>query len=338
MQSIERLEPRIAPATFIVTSLNDAGEGTLRQAIERANDLPGADLIVFQKGLTGSIILDSAQLEVTDALTIKGPGSDKLAIDAANNSRIFSVTDDNPQIDSPFAISGLALFNGQAPAAEPGGAIRILESLKVRNCVFIANDSRQVGGAIQVAQGNGALLSVDIRGSTFIDNSADSAGGALFSGADGSVILKNNLFANNTSEDKSGAIAVASASVNPILVESCEFVSNRAEVRAGAGTIAGTMIVRNCLVDGNESGESVGGFDLFGDRIVVEGSKIIRNTSEQEGIGLNVLSFNSFLLRSSSVVGNESTGAFQVGNPLTAGGGLLINFCLLYTSPSPRDS
>jgi hypothetical protein len=62
MQSIELLEPRIAPATFIVTSLNNAGEGTLRQAIERANDLPGADLIVFQKGLTGSIILDSAQV------------------------------------------------------------------------------------------------------------------------------------------------------------------------------------------------------------------------------------------------------------------------------------
>jgi hypothetical protein len=39
-----------------------------------------------------------------------------------------------------------------------------------------------------------------------------------------------------------------------------------------------------------------------------------------------VLSFNSFVLRSTSVVGNESTGVFQVGNPLTAGGGLLINF------------
>jgi hypothetical protein len=47
----ELLEFRIAPATFIVTSLADAGPGSLRDA----NDQAGADVIVFERGLTGTI-------------------------------------------------------------------------------------------------------------------------------------------------------------------------------------------------------------------------------------------------------------------------------------------
>jgi hypothetical protein len=38
---IEALEARIAPATFLVTTLADAGDGSLRDAITKANAEPG---------------------------------------------------------------------------------------------------------------------------------------------------------------------------------------------------------------------------------------------------------------------------------------------------------
>ena len=64
-----------APATFVVTNLNDSGPGSLRQAILSANaNSPAADTINFQAGLTGTITLTSGELAITDSVTINGPG------------------------------------------------------------------------------------------------------------------------------------------------------------------------------------------------------------------------------------------------------------------------
>ncbi|HEX5701264.1 MAG TPA: hypothetical protein VFX77_11495, partial [Rubrobacter sp.] len=41
-------------ATYTVTNINDSGPGSLRQAITDANSSTGADLIVFQSGLSGT--------------------------------------------------------------------------------------------------------------------------------------------------------------------------------------------------------------------------------------------------------------------------------------------
>ena len=63
-------------ATFTVTNLNDAGAGSLRQAVIDANAAPGADTIIFDAGVTGTITLDDGcMIVIGDALTIQGPGS-----------------------------------------------------------------------------------------------------------------------------------------------------------------------------------------------------------------------------------------------------------------------
>src|SRR4030095_13391121 len=107
---IETLESRIAPATILVTSLADAGDGSLRAAIAEANDSPGADVILFHEGLTGVIGLSTGEMLITDTLAIKGPGASKLTIDARGDSRIFHAFDNDA--DSPLAVSGLSFFNG----------------------------------------------------------------------------------------------------------------------------------------------------------------------------------------------------------------------------------
>ncbi|HKB40299.1 MAG TPA: hypothetical protein VKD72_27965, partial [Gemmataceae bacterium] len=76
--SLEPLEDRTVPSTFTVRNLGDSGPGSLRQAILDANVLPGADLIRFAPGARdGTIVLSSGELNITDDLSIDGPGADR---------------------------------------------------------------------------------------------------------------------------------------------------------------------------------------------------------------------------------------------------------------------
>src|SRR4030095_7161833 len=174
----ELLESRIAPATFVVTTLSDSGEGSLRDAIATANANPGADVITFQSGLTGVIDMTGGQMNITDTLAIKGPGGTSLTINAHLQSRIFLVDDHNGAKDSPLTLSGLTLLQGKhAPIlgeSDRGGAIPSIESLNVNDCLFTRNLADGSGGAIVVLQvPDGVPISLDVRNSTFQTNSSE---------------------------------------------------------------------------------------------------------------------------------------------------------------------
>ncbi|WP_295577821.1 right-handed parallel beta-helix repeat-containing protein [uncultured Lamprocystis sp.] len=80
-------------ADFTVTNRNDAGLGNLRQAVRDANASPGPDTILFDSSVTGTILLTSGALTVTDPLTLEGPGRDVLMIDGAAVPAILQVED-----------------------------------------------------------------------------------------------------------------------------------------------------------------------------------------------------------------------------------------------------
>src|SRR3989449_355354 len=74
-------------AFFTVINTNDAGAGSLRQAILDANHNPGADVINFQIGQgTPTISLSSSLPEVTDPVTIDGStgGASRLELRGPN--------------------------------------------------------------------------------------------------------------------------------------------------------------------------------------------------------------------------------------------------------------
>ena len=70
----EGLEPRQLLTIFTVTTAADTGTGSLRDAIARSNNLPGADTINFAITPDGqtSILLESPLPKVVDRLTIDG--------------------------------------------------------------------------------------------------------------------------------------------------------------------------------------------------------------------------------------------------------------------------
>src|SRR5947208_337158 len=75
--NLQRLEDRVQPATFVVSNTLDAGVGSFRDAVLKANLASGADVIDLT-GVSGTISLLSALPAVTDIVTVNGPGSSNL--------------------------------------------------------------------------------------------------------------------------------------------------------------------------------------------------------------------------------------------------------------------
>src|SRR5262245_50088938 len=100
---VESLEDRTAPATFMVNTTQDevvAGDGklSLREAITRANDLAGADEIILPAGVFKLAIPGTSEdgnttgdLDVTDAVTIRGAGRNLTFIDGQQLDRVFEL-------------------------------------------------------------------------------------------------------------------------------------------------------------------------------------------------------------------------------------------------------
>jgi Right handed beta helix region len=192
-------------ATFTVTNLNDAGGGSLRQAILDANAASGADQVTFQSSLTGQITLGSQLPNITDPVDVVGPGADKLTVSGNNNSRIFYVY---PTVQGiPVTISGLTLTAGRPSAADPvsgrGGAVFIKYANVTLDRVVISNSTSpnfEFGGGVESAD-----ASLTVRSSTIIGNSAERGGGISIRHDDPGVITIENSTITGNRASSAGA-------------------------------------------------------------------------------------------------------------------------------------
>jgi hypothetical protein len=139
-----------------VTNLNDAGPGSLRQAI---GDTPAGGTVDFEPGLRGTITL-SYFLAALQDLTIAGPGADVITVSGGHGSDVFFI-----EANLTMAISGLTIADGNGMF----GGIYNGGTLTLTDCVLRGNSSTgPLGGAIF----NDGTLTVT--GSTLSGNSAGS--------------------------------------------------------------------------------------------------------------------------------------------------------------------
>src|SRR5262245_27350902 len=113
------LEDRTMPSTFTVLNLDDDGPGSLRQAISDARTAPGADVIEFQAGLSGTIGLTSGPLSIADDVTVKGPGAGVIAISGNDLLQVIAVSDAAAHV----VLSDLSIVHGRASR---GGGLLLL--------------------------------------------------------------------------------------------------------------------------------------------------------------------------------------------------------------------
>lgn len=131
-----------SPAVQVVSTLDDDGPGSLRQAIQNA---AAGDTITFT--VTGTIALTNGELLITNDLNIAGPGANQLAISGGDISRVFEIGS-----NAVVNISGLTISEGHArngfntyscdrssACGDPGGGIYNAGTLSLSYCTVRNN-------------------------------------------------------------------------------------------------------------------------------------------------------------------------------------------------------
>ncbi len=197
---------------FIVNTLADSGAGSLRDAVEQANLLAGADTITFS--VAGTIVL-GGELALTDDVTIDGDitndGRADVTISGNNATRIFNQSGATTDVVlQSLTLTNANGFNGGAMLAT-GGTLQISDSTfsgntgvygggleiigaaaTISNSLFVNNFGSYVAGGIYLKSGSLALT-----GTTLAYNFTNGAGGAISMLA-GSATITNSTIAKNT--------------------------------------------------------------------------------------------------------------------------------------------
>ena len=302
----EPLESRRLLAVFSVSSIDDAGPATLRQAISDANANPGHDTINFAAALTGqTIVLDGSELSISDAVTITAAPFNGVTIDADNRSRIFDIVAD----DGDFTFSGLTLTRGLTVASfESGAAIRSMTSgkLTVSNSTITDNGTigfRSDGGAIY------AKADVDVIRSIVTNNRATGTiadGGGIFS--DGNVSVTNSSVSGNTSDGSGGGINARDLTLTGTLVDGNESDSY------GGGVRVLDLVMTQSSISGNSSANDGGGVRATRDVVAMD-SAVNNNQGRGYGGGISTSGGDLYLV-DTAVSGNTTTAFSAIGGGL----------------------
>lgn len=241
--------------TRVVTTIADAGTGSLRAAVAGA---PDGTQITFDPALNGQVItLTSAPIVIATALTITGNGASNTRISGANARRLFEVSS---SAAGGTAIRNLTLASGNAGNAGSGGAILNTGVLRLEGVRLTGNRAGISGGAV-LNQRSGAGGSLVVRGSVFDANTIDAAdcgsGAAIRSeGAGASVLIVNATVAGNTAGPacSGGAIGIGNGSLEVIASTLGPNTGGRSGGNLYKGARAATIVMRNTvLVEGAAS-------------------------------------------------------------------------------------
>ena len=249
--AIESLEARTLLTAYSVTNLNDAGVGSLRDAVSRANGNSGADTITF--ATSGTITLSSGQLAITDSVTITGPGADKLSVSGGNAAtRIFQIDNSNSSLID-VAISNLTICDGgDGITSIDGAGLRSSENLTLRGVAVSGNNAaNRGGGGIQIYGGNFVLQS-----STIANNRAEQGAGIQLFG-NSATIINSTISGNWANGTGGGLIALLGAATvlnSTITNNRCDADGSGEGVDGGAAGNPDLLTLHNTIVAGNFQG------------------------------------------------------------------------------------
>ncbi|MFO0999944.1 MAG: CSLREA domain-containing protein [Planctomycetaceae bacterium] len=316
----EPLEVRALLTTFIVTNLNDAGSGSLREAINQANSASGVDAITFSNGLNGTISLTSGTLFIRDSVNIFGPGASQLAISGgSSNFEVIQADDLAPSLKD-VQISGLTIRDGGNGTTFMNGAgIFSRENLTLTNVALLNNNA---GASLGLAGGGGGALqmfagNLKMQNCTVAGNRAKQGGGIELSSDAVSGEIVNSTISGNQAEGFGGGVLATNGAV---VIRNSTITGNRANSNdldgntAGGGVfgnLSGTiplLTLHNTIVAGNLWGPSNSEPDDIGNPVTSDSSNNVIGNAMFSGGLVNGTNFN--------LVGNNGTGTRPIASIL----------------------
>ncbi len=296
---------RARAATLVVTNTSDSGAGSLREALDDAND---GD-VIDATGISGTITLAS-QLTVSDNVTINGPGASSLTVSGDNAVRVFYI-----DAGKTVVINDLTVANGKV-VDDRGGGIRNHGNLTLNDITVTGNQA--LDSIFTDSHGGGIYnyASLSMNGGSVTYNTASQAGGGIFSDpAATGLNLDGVLISNNTASD-SGGLHVrgpAAAAINDASV-----TNNSALSGSGGGLYADvSTTITNSLFAGNDASGG-GGLAFYGNsqtfsltNVTISGNSADAGGGVYEGNGgtPNTLNLNNVTITDNAAV-NDGGGMY----------------------------
>lgn len=298
-----------AGGTAVVTSLADSLDpGTLRSVLEQA-DGSGVGVTV-QFAVTGTIQLQSPlPIVTTPGITIEGPGSDSLTIQAPPGDEIVPAFSYRPVTSGVAQLSGLTFAAGASvvgdfSVADSEGANAFLLADVV---IDGAGDERSQPGVVVVggeAQPDVLIANSTIKNHRTVEEGALSAA-ALISQA-GQVFITESTFDNNIGGTFAGGLILGYNGSTQIYGST--FSNNSAELLGGAVFAFGPapVSISQSTFSGNHSGDSGAALVAFSPEYTsISHSTITNNVSDGEN-GSAVIAVASQLSVDSSIISGNS--------------------------------
>jgi hypothetical protein len=309
---------------------------SIRAALTSAN---AGDEIQF--GVSGTIVLTQGELVVYNDLIIKGPGQERLAIDANSASRVLSV---NPWVTA--SLEGLTLQNGfeafETEGDNPeGGGINNAGNLILASSTLIGNHAEFRGGGIY----NGGALTLNE--CTLSGNSASSGGGIYNQDRENNhggatVSLINSTISGNSAGEYGGGIFNRWGTVT---LTNSTLDNNAAGLRGGGifneGS-AGTLTLTNSTLSGNRAGYGNGGGIYNGGTVTLVNSTLSGNSAAEFGGSIYNIEGNEWTEKGTvtlarSIIAEGSSGENCYGEFTSLGDNLSSDATCITTDPVLND-
>ena len=283
---VESIEDRVLLATFLVSNLNDAGAGSLRQALIDANAVPGSATEPIQFAVAGTITLTSGPLpSITHPVDIDGasaPGFSRTPVVEVDDNGFAGLRFDVGSAGSTLQSIGLVHASSDAL------------TLNDHDITVVGNFiGLRLDGTTPASNGGDGLV---INPTSF----HDTIGAAT---TDGTLIsLASNVISANVGD----GIAVHGSSGNVIVAN---YIGTDLNGTAGRGN-AGNGVV----FDQGASGNFLGGTVPF---VNSDGQVPLSNLiSGNEGDGVLITGGSSFNALAGNLIGTDATGNAPLGNRL----------------------
>lgn len=272
-------------APFVVTTTNDAGEGSLRTAIAEANATTAPDTITFAETVAGEITLQTVLPTITYPLTVQGPGAAVLTLNVNGTGRLLTFQM-SPTQKRVHALSGLTLTGGGGNGGANFSAMLIDtgNDVTVDRCVVTNNHTTLAhGGAFAVQSG----AKLTIRRSTVSHNGADQGAGVTAQGS-GVLLIEDSTFHDNVATTAGGGVRAQLSNDTPITIVNSTFYNNQSLAGHGGAVYLDqfNLIIRNSTFYKNTAARSGGALFFYNKSTThLVHTTIVDNTADQNADG-----------------------------------------------------
>jgi hypothetical protein len=282
------------PSTFMVTKTADDGSmGTLRWAIDQADESNQADTIDFSSyfDTPRTITLIGGPLALTDTatITIDGPGANLLTVSGNNASRVFDIS------AGSAALSGLTISGGNADKG--GGLLNSGGTLTLTNCTISGDAATVQGGGIATRFGGTTTLY-----DCLVSSDTAPAGGGVFN-SQSTLSLVNATLIGNSATTQGGALYNSGGATT---LTNCTVSANSATTGGGvfSSGAGATLKLTNTIVAGQTAGGNISG-SYTGSNNLIGGNPLLASLGDYGGPTFTM----PLLLGSAAIGGGTSTGA-----------------------------